>query len=114
MTKDELTAIRERADKATPGPWFAWRTIENGPTVQRAAGFVFIVSARGTMDDAEFSAAARTDIPALLAEVERLKALARTMAGNIVRGMIQDGLSNLADEYMAVAERAINGEQGDD
>ena len=48
MTDDELKAIRERAAKATPGTW------EKG------------INCRGEHNS-------REDVPALLAEIERLK-----------------------------------------
>ena len=71
----DLDAIQARADAATPGPWFAH---EDWP------GRVFAESefnahvARVTGSNPEpnerFIAAARTDVPALLAEVRRLRA----------------------------------------
>ena len=62
----DLEAIKARCELATPGPWeardgYVWR----GDT-----------SLAGTLRpaDASFAAAARTDVPALVAEVERLLA----------------------------------------
>ncbi|MEU4570812.1 hypothetical protein [Micromonospora sp. NPDC023956] len=91
----DLNAIRRRAQAATPGPW----GVGNGTNVVRGLE----VTGRGSYtciqsvaemvdeydregwghaefvevdpeDDAEFIAHARTDIPALLAEVDRLRA----------------------------------------
>ncbi len=73
MTDAELEAIRERIAGATPGPW------RDGPSVGQAVsrviydrrGYLF-----GQIDDgqnAKFIAHARSDIEALLAEVERLR-----------------------------------------
>lgn len=88
MTNEELDAIRERASRASTGPW----TIEAG---EYTGANWLIASMGGSIDglfytvttdnvhaselkgdartDAEFVAHARTDIPALLAEVERLR-----------------------------------------
>ena len=53
----DLDAIRERCEKATPGEWR-----EHYDYFMREA-------------DAEFCAHARTDLPACLAEIERLRGL---------------------------------------
>lgn len=85
MTGEELRAIRERCDAATPGPWefAAWNTLPNGylygpapihahePIPPGLYKCTPPVSLRG--EDALFVAHARQDVPALLAEVERLK-----------------------------------------
>lgn len=80
MTREELERIRERVENATRGPWRA--TGDGGitfplgnsgsyaPIVSFAEDEAFIVE-----DDAEFAAHAREDVPSLLAEVERLKAV---------------------------------------
>lgn len=54
MTDEELKAIEARANAATPGPWMKGVTYDHGR-------------------NAEFIAASRTDVPALAAEVRRLK-----------------------------------------
>lgn len=75
MTPNELAAIRERANNATPGPW-TWGDNRDGlgnklhpaeyPGKYRPiADFEFTDDA-----DAEFIAAARTDIPNLLDHIE--------------------------------------------
>ena len=98
MTERELQAIRERVEAATPGPWKRWgyhpvdvgyvitehpRYMEEGvslvgsletggmptPTKRRRALFF-----PERPEDAIFIAAARTDIPTLLAEVTVLRA----------------------------------------
>jgi hypothetical protein len=84
VTPDELQAIRERAEAATPGPWVATHRhsqctadddetsglgleIEGPPEAWNRGQF-----ALGA--DALFIAHARTDIETLLAEVEQLRA----------------------------------------
>jgi hypothetical protein len=81
MTKDELDAIRARVAAATPGPWEAGTAFccpdcgwVDGP--KRTVCPVYEGAKRThTLDanDAEFIASAREDVPALLAEVERLR-----------------------------------------
>jgi len=102
MTQAELDAIRARCEAATPGPWtfeasegdcgFSgtcprsliycddkcpacehWEVYKgawpNGPEMVECGDYTFFTDA-----DAAFIAHARTDIPALLAEVERMTA----------------------------------------
>lgn len=75
MTHEQIEAIRERAEKATEGPWnwdgdftytkrgmlepLIWESEYKGIGVEET--------------DADFIAHSREDIPALLAEVERLQ-----------------------------------------
>ena len=83
-------AIRRRIESATPGPWFVvgppWNTglpfvvaADPDPHVGMFIADLDSVSAEdpspNAQADAEFIAAARTDIPLLLAEIGRLHAL---------------------------------------
>jgi hypothetical protein len=82
MTPAELAEIRARAEAATPGPWVRYSrdfrdarshsVVGPGHAVRAFTGY----GPRGgtAQTDAEFIAHARTDVPALLAEVERLTA----------------------------------------
>jgi hypothetical protein len=78
MTAEELNAIRARAEAATPGPWrqgthaphAVYREGENQGHIAAAGPM-----ARGTLADVAFIAHARTDIPALLAHVDTLRAV---------------------------------------
>jgi BMFP domain-containing protein YqiC len=83
--KPDLDAIRARCDAATPGPWgfsrYEKRYLldettdvvgEVAPGSTGAAITVFAV-ATGALEDADFIARARTDIPALLAHIEELE-----------------------------------------
>ena len=97
MTADDLDAIRARVEAATEGPWEAFATtvaarVDTGcrggcsglPGVhETACGWEDVAGAADR--DATFIAHARTDVPALLAEVERLRA----------------GIEALADEWEA-------------
>ncbi|HET6260928.1 MAG TPA: hypothetical protein VFG99_01660 [Chloroflexia bacterium] len=66
MTEQELRDIKERASQAWPGPW-----------VWDAQGYLHSTSVETDVpfeDVRDFIAHARTDIPTLIGEVERLQA----------------------------------------
>lgn len=63
MTDEQLAAIRARANAATPGPWTSY---EKNPTDEYYASCF--------PADEEFIGHSRDDVPALLDEVERLRA----------------------------------------
>ena len=71
---DRLDAIRDRADKATPGPWdfqpwstFALPSGDYAESILLANASLDGEVARGLLDeDGEFIAHARTDVPALV------------------------------------------------
>lgn len=74
MTDEQLAAIRERCEAATEGPWE--KLTEQVAGMWRETRVVhadFDICADVCIGDAEFIAAARTDVPALLDEVERLR-----------------------------------------
>jgi hypothetical protein len=75
MTSNELAAIKARANAATPGPWFGHGDAV-ARAVQDASGDAEMeqVAQFGCIEDANFAAHAREDVPALLREVERLQA----------------------------------------
>ena len=68
LSKAELAAIRTRAELATPGPWHHGG--HDGIYAEGRATAIAHRDAGGTEADADFIAAARTDIPRLLATVE--------------------------------------------
>jgi hypothetical protein len=71
MTALNLDAIEARANAATKGPWDLHRKgILAGVTDPDGDGYIAEPPLRWT--DAEFIAAARQDVPALVAEVRRL------------------------------------------
>lgn len=91
MTENDLEAIEARANLASEGPWHAVRdydteTRQEHRDVWGAEGQALIgheVSGQSTRfiknadNDAAFIAAARDDVPALVAEVQRLRDLSR-------------------------------------
>lgn len=76
MKQAEIDAIRARCDKATPAPWNTVETSDYSEIhTQNDDEYSHPLALVGsTTDDADFIANARTDIPALLEEVERLQA----------------------------------------
>jgi hypothetical protein len=121
MDAERLGAIRTRVEQATPGPW-RWDYGLDGhnegsipcelcwsaPDYERT---LFIETSEfcwndRIWEDAEFIAAARQDVPDLLAEVERLTAenLRLTSELNLARGRFEGAV------MAAGWERATTGE----
>ncbi|MEK4178508.1 hypothetical protein NSQ61_02780 [Aeribacillus sp. FSL K6-1121] len=73
LTNEELVAISERAEKASPGPWV--KTFATGIEIVCDFETKIISDDSGVIrySDAEFIAHAREDVPKLVAEVERLR-----------------------------------------
>lgn len=92
LTDEQLAAIRERADAATPGPWATALEVDHDGqywVVTPPDGSVLFsvckVGHKGelkTEEDAEFIAHARQDIPALLAHIDALTAELATLRDN--------------------------------
>jgi hypothetical protein len=97
MTDEELAAICERADAATPGPWnvfdyVIWgRAGSSGPyqlSIAKNANSSSVIEDTGAADrrdrrieaDLGFIAHAREDIPALLAENAALREIVEAVA----------------------------------
>ncbi|TPL06046.1 hypothetical protein FJ938_13630 [Mesorhizobium sp. B2-4-14] len=76
MEEQELKEIAERCLRATSGPWKSWiegRDHTSGSNIIRTGSDADIELLGATNADQGFIAAARQDIPALLAEVARLR-----------------------------------------
>src|SRR3990170_3096476 len=115
MTLEELDAIQERVDAATEGPWVSRSWDDEmfmGVWGVRSRDRVLLAvcnchaSPAPTDADTEFIAHSRTDIPALLAEVRRLRealAAAPPLVGvwNIGghRTISEEALSAFVDSY---------------
>jgi len=85
MADAELEAIKARVEAATPGPWDASAPDEDGESIVGAPGewWDWDHTTCEHYDDAVFIAHARTDVPALVAEVERLRAANDRLAQRI-------------------------------
>lgn len=72
-----LEAIKARCEKATAGPWYGYEERESsaeGHAVSTGPSNLFTIGiSNQDANDADFIAHARTDLPALVAEVERLR-----------------------------------------
>lgn len=81
ITPAELAEIKARADAAVPGPWVATEFADSygwDLTTPGEACWIANGGDDGAFDekaDAVFAAAARLDVPRLVAEVERLNSL---------------------------------------
>jgi hypothetical protein len=91
MTEIEITEIEKRCNKATRGPWismiegrdhesgdsFIMTGIENSNNTLTDQRGNDIYLTGGTLDDQDFIAHARQDIPVLISEIRRLNLLLR-------------------------------------
>ena len=77
MSTEDIAALKELCEKATPGPWEVVKDADKGFDVWQVEGtYVAVGTIGGAVEDepdAEFIAAARSAVPALKAEVERLR-----------------------------------------
>lgn len=101
LTEQQLDEIEARANTATPGPWCTvgaeiFQGAEYTPDVSPWIGETCRASGGMGKADAAFVAHARTDVPALVAEVRRLRSeLATALRPNTPR-LCACGHSNLA------------------
>ena len=86
MTPERLAEIEARANAATQGPWEWHPYMGSGATLAKPNHPFHELNILKTTDDwppvaadADFIAAPRNDVPALLAEVRRLQALAAAL-----------------------------------
>lgn len=85
MSKLDLDAIEARAEAATDGPWMVGAEVSKDLGIVNAHWFgsvdpeVGIILGEAGLHDAEFIAAARTDVPALVARVRELEATVERM-----------------------------------
>ena len=111
MTADgtlDLDAIKARAEAATAGPWEADDSDADGVNVGWYVWSDFdetTVAPHLDHDDAEFIAHAREDVPALIAEVERLRA-----GREIEQTMLRNAATRLAERDEARVGAKVLGE----
>ena len=77
MPQEQLDAIQRRVGSATEGPWAHWRgwnQWDNCIKGDSDEGMYTVAEVISEAGNAQFIAHTREDIPALLAEVERLRA----------------------------------------
>lgn len=78
LTNEQIEAIRKRAEAATEGPWRIGKQSPNGLNNIGTMGGLLTAQTLNEAD-AEFIAHAREDVPALLAEIDRLNGLLREL-----------------------------------
>jgi hypothetical protein len=109
MTDQEIKEIRERCDKATPGPWECHDlgpTLVEMPKSKPAQVYKWV--------DADFIAHARKDIPKLLGEVVRLKEALKKIAKHEYSDSSYSTDCEEADafrECVAIAREALRDER---
>ena len=74
LTEEQLAAIKARAEAATPGAWGIEHVERRIWAGSERVCFLFGQDRRQNENNGVFIAHARKDVPALLAEVERLRA----------------------------------------
>ena len=76
MTKPDLAAIRERCEKATPGPWEVVKGKSFGVQSENKN-----IASCFRNENEDFIANARADIPALLGYIAKLEAVVGVASG---------------------------------
>ena len=93
MTEEELTAIEARATAATREPWIVGDMYVPSACLSAVSVYGMGMEVAECQSDADgaFIAAARADVPALVAEVRRLRALVERAFQEGQDGRILDG-----------------------
>ena len=104
----KLEEIRARAEKATEGPWEVEGPSMPGPddslAVTTDGGVVAYV--QPTVDDAEFIAHSRTDVPKLVAALEAVEAIAKHVSQQAV-DIYSNARGMQPDQRIAAASYAV-------
>lgn len=121
MNVKELAEIKARAEAATPGPWSDRYVIgDEGGGPKHRVTFRLLSGLTGDITghcrrtpDAAFIAHAREDVPALVAEVERLRAALDILA-NVAYGAFRFDGAVFAETYVVegmrdLARKALDG-----
>lgn len=83
MTPERLQEIRKRCDKAVEGPWFTGGPNDGGLTSIEDGRCRGLYTIYAETHEADFIAHARTDVPELLDEIERLEKEATEFARSL-------------------------------
>lgn len=103
MTSEELAAIKARAEAATPGPWELASASSGYSNESDVISQDLGVVAHDVLNNtAVFIAHARTDVPALVAEVERLRALCQR-GGKLLNDAWYDAPAGTISDVKALA-----------
>jgi hypothetical protein len=80
LSTESLVEIEQRCARATPGPWKSYtegRDHSSGDSFIMTGG-VDIYLAGASVEDQDFIASSRQDVPRLIAEIRRLQELIRS------------------------------------
>lgn len=135
MNQEQLNAIKERVAKATPGPWESEETVEGHIDIFNPnEDYAVCQTGNETYDclndgDTEFIKHSITDVPALVAEVERLREVLKGAAvvSNQAKGLVEENkrlrkalteildfktfdLAKFETEVIEIARQALAGE----
>lgn len=104
MNQEQLNAIKDRAAKATPGEWECRYLGHSRPQYSVMTETEYVAHIYD-VNDAEFIAYAREDVPALVAEVEYLRGMLRDTR-KIVRQKVKEikTLQNACKKHKAKQE----------
>lgn len=111
MTRERLDAIQERVDKATIGPWVRWEgwdDTDNSVSSDGREDAPTVADVIPEKADAEFIYRAREDVPALLAEVERLRALTTVDDAMVERAAMSFVILEYIGQYGPVTEEEVS------
>ena len=123
MTPEQIAAIKARAEAATKGPWTSPWDLPDDATEDQ----IYIAGPRGEMvvgtmwydgqhfacaeQDAAFICHARSDVPALVAEVERLRKALEAAKIDFSRESPRDvSIALIINTNNAAIDRALAGE----
>ena len=93
MSQEYLNAIKERVAKATPGPWLVEESRYEGRFNAASVDENYDLPAcLMGIEDAKFVTHSREDVPALVAEVERLREVLKGAAvvSNQAKGLVEE------------------------
>jgi hypothetical protein len=114
LTDQELQEMEARANAATEGPWDVWMQFnvlnKNGRGVAAAGGYQTNVNQekefKANLSNAAFIAAARTDLPRVIAELREARAVIESIANSIgdtcaISAIVNDYTNDqIANEYL--------------
>lgn len=106
LTNADMAEIKKRAEAATEGPWNKFPIVDNDEFV--VIGGDMVAETVYEEADATFIAHARQDVPALLAEVERL----RKALEDVVYEQYEIGAGFVATKTLEIVKEALRNEQG--
>lgn len=104
MTEAQLAELEALSLAATPGPWVVAEHMASRVTMVVAEGHPMATGIPHVLEDKSFIAAAREAVPALVAEVRRLKA---------ERNLLARCWDTGDDEATALAIDIMHGDQDD-